>query len=297
LGCRLDSWSEYLKRDVWETLVEKHKSLIDEFMNAKEPDKPLPWSCIDSGVSENFMLSELNKSRTGEITSSCINKCSNCGICPSKGKIVQNIIQNDVDTRVFQEENTKKPDPATHRILFSFSKQQSAVFQPHLSLLEIFSTAFVRANIPVLYSQGFNPLPRLDIASPLSLGIKAGGEIATIDTEGYFCAEKFKETLNNFLPEGLTIGEAMNVLIPSGGKKHSVPSLLWGYLYAGEDGSSVPIEARYEKAYRASRCVSGENFYDMERLSVLAKSSTGNPGEASGISYFEVYRKLYSEDR
>jgi len=152
--------------------------------------------------------------------------------------------------------------------------------------------AFIRAGLPILYSRGFNPLPRLDIASPLSLGIHARGEIAAVDTEKYVEAEQFRTALNKFLPEGLSIVDAMNVYIPSGGKKYSVSSLLWGYTYAGKDGKPDIVKAKEEKAYRLSRLSPDGNVYALERLEVLARSGD-NTGDSSGLSYFDTYRKIY----
>ena len=297
LGSRLDSWTEYLKRDVWEELLEKHNVLVNEILKGKDTYLPLPWECISSGISERYFIRELEKSQAGENTLPCIENCTKpCGVC--KNDKTTEIVQNNIQSKVNSNESLsfeilKKTDPATYRILFSFAKQGSAIFQPHLGLLEIFSMAFVRAEIPVLYSQGFNPLPRLDIASPLSLGIKARGEIATIDTVEFFDAEKYRITLNNFLPEGLVIAQAMNALIPSGEKKYSASSLLWGYTYAGEGGIPEPVKAADEKAYRASQLGSSGNVYDLERLSVLARATAGIKDEGQGVSYFEVYRGLY----
>jgi len=297
MGSRLDSWSEYLKKDIWEMLLEKYNVLVKEILSEKSIDYPMPWSGISSGISEVYISKELEKSKTGEITSLCMQNCSNpCGVCKG-GKqleIVKNSIQNEVKYHPeLSSETGKTPDPVTFRILFSFSKQKSAVFQPHLGLLEIFSMAFVRADIPVLFSQGFNPLPRLDIASPLSLGIRALGEIATIDTTESFKAEDFKNQLNNFLPDGLTVVDAINVLIPSGEKKHSVSSMLWGYTYTGKDGTPDYVKAEDEKVYRASRLGKDENVYSLERLSVLARTSVKKLNEMQGVSYFELYRELY----
>ena len=153
-----------------------------------------------------------------------------------------------------------------------------------------------------MYSQGFNPLPRLDIASPLSLGISAGGEIAAIDTEGYFDAETFMQSLNACLPEGLAVTRAMNVLIPFGHKKHSVSSLLWGYSYASGGEKPDLVKACEEKPYRAQRSGGTEagSVYGLERLAVLAcppatdaKLATAAEGAEVGGSYFDVYRELY----
>jgi hypothetical protein len=288
LGCRLDAWSEYFKRETWIELLQKHKKLVDEILSSKDPSQELPWSCIASGITDKYFKCELDKSCQSKMTLPCEKKCGNpCGVCGNENGIVE----NNTQSKVVPFNTSQKPDPATFRILFSFSKQGSAVFQPHLGLLEIFSMAFVRANIPVLYSQGFNPLPRLDIASPLSLGIKAGAEIATIDTEEFFAADKYKELLNAFLPDGLLIVESMNVLIPSGEKKHSVSSMLWGYMYAGKDGNPDMVKATEEKVYRASRTELGENVYGLERLSVLARPPKSV--ESPGVSYFEIYQTLY----
>jgi radical SAM superfamily enzyme YgiQ (UPF0313 family) len=292
LGCRLDSWSEYLQRNIWESILKKYRSLVDEILDEKSMGHPLPWSRIQSGVSENYLKNEFKKAQTGEITFQCINNCTKpCGICSDVAKIVENTIQDKAISHNNMSASFGKKDPDTHRIIFSFSKQGSAVFHSHLGLLEIFSMAFVRASIPVLYSQGFNPLPRLDIASPLSLGITASGEIAAIDTEVFFDAGQFRSAFNSFLPEGFEVKEAMNVYIPSGEKKHSVSSLLWGFVYSGEKKDHQMVKAKEEKAYREARIEKDGSIFSLERLSVLARPA-GNSGEP-GASYFEVFRELY----
>jgi len=294
-GCRLDSWTEFLKKNIWEEILNKHKSLIDDFLSEKETSILLPWSSVCSGLGEKFYSHEMDKSRKGELTYPCMKKCNNCGICDKSSKIVQNYIQlkeNSCNKEL--ETLIKKTDPDTYKIIFSFSKQETAVFHPHLGLLEIFYMTFLRADIPIVYTHGFNPLPKLEIASPLSLGIKAGAEIASIETDRYFSAEKFKKSLNKFFPEGLQVVEAINVFIPSGGKKHSLSSLLWGYVYAGIDSEKEIVEARKEKSYREARIGSTGNKYKLERLSLLA-SLNGVKDESSGGSYFEIYRALYPE--
>jgi radical SAM superfamily enzyme YgiQ (UPF0313 family) len=294
--CRLDSWTEFLRKDIWEELLEKHKNLIDGFLSEKETSALLPWSCINSGLNEKFYSQEIEKSRNGELTCQCIKKCNSCGVCNKPLNIVQNSIQlkESSGSKKTEIPIISKTDPDTYRIIFSFSKQGTAVFNPHLGLLEIFYMTFIRASIPIIYTQGFNPLPKLEIASPLSLGIKAGAEIASIETDGYFSAKQFSKSLNESFPEGLQVVEAMNVFIPSGGKKHSLSSLLWGYVYAGKDNEKEIVEVKEEKSYREARIGSAGSLYSLERLSLLA-SINGAKDESGAGSYFEVYRSLYPE--
>jgi hypothetical protein len=298
-GCRLDAWTEYLRKDVWRGLLEENKILAGGILGEKCPDAGLPWQEVDAGVGENYLKREFDRSSTQEITSICIEKCTHqCGICNDNQKIVKNIIQSNVKRDVEKIKNSPvKKDAPTHRIIFTFSKTQVAVFHSHLSIVEIFSMAFLRAGIPVQYSEGFNPLPRLEIASPLSIGITAAGEAAAVDTDGFVDALEFVRDLNDQLPAGLRIVDAMNVFIPVGEKKHSLSALLWGYAYKSPAidasiGYAIDyVKAVEEKAYRASRVAGLPNgsVYGMERLAVLAKSADAETGRP----YFEVYRELY----
>jgi radical SAM-linked protein len=298
-GCRLDAWTEYLRKDVWRDLLEKNKVLTEGILGEKRPDTDLPWQEIDAGVGKNYLKREFDRSSAQEITSVCAENCTHqCGICNDNQKIVKNIIQSHVKYDIEKIKNSPvKKDVPTHRIVFTFSKKQGAVFHSHLSIVEIFSMAFLRAGIPVQYSEGFNPLPRLEIASPLSIGIAAAGEAAAVDTDGFVDALEYRRDLNEQLPAGLRIVDAMNVFIPVGEKKHSLSALLWGYAYKNgssvDNGASIDyVKAAEEKAYRASK-TEGGSVYGMERLAVLARSAGAEPGRP----YFEVYRDLYRSAR
>jgi len=296
-GCRLDAWNDHIKKNIWEEILKKYELLVGEFLDKKAIDSQLPWNIIDSGINSSYFSREFEKSNSREITSACINNCNKtCHICKNNTRLVKNNIQIK---EISQEEkliksNPALPDPDTYRILFSFSKQNTAIFHPHLGLIEIFFMAFIRAKIPVLYTRGFNPLPHLEIASPLSLGIRARNEIAAIDTISFFDAEIFKEELNKYLPEGFEIKRAINIMIPGGSKKFSVSSLLWGFEYAGENGKIDIVRAKEEKKYRTVWMGMNRSVYGLERISLLSKNISKN-GEGEGESYFKVYETLYPQ--
>jgi hypothetical protein len=232
----------------------------------------------------------MQKSVLREKTSSCMQNCTHhCGICDENQEIVENIIyDNPFSSRsILAEEKKEKRNP-TWRMLFSFTKKGAAMFLPHLALIEVFSMAFLRSGIPILYSQGFNPGPRLEIASPLSIGIEADTEIAAIDIDtGVSCdAASFQEALNQKLPQGIRVTGALGVCIPFGEKKHSLASRLWGYAYASPSDAVDLVPFSEEKGYRLSRAQG--SVYGLRRLEVLGR---GLSGQAE--SYFTVYRELY----
>jgi radical SAM superfamily enzyme YgiQ (UPF0313 family) len=309
LGCRLDAWSEYFQKDVWRGIFREHHEYITRITGARDTNEKLEWDIISSSVSKKYLSQEHEKSRKYKINNvSCIQNCTDkCGVCGNDRNTVENNIRlNNNYPKNNEKESLPPPinapagrkDPDTYRIIFSFSKEGRAVFLPHLALIEVFSAAFLRAGIPALYTAGFNPLPRLDFAAPLSLGIHAAGEIASVDTDHPFGSEDFIKMLNTALPEGIVIGGAYNCVIPSGAKKHSVASLLWGFEYlSGDSVSGIEsdfVEARNEKEYRRLRIGGGDSdsaaiqrVYGLSRMRVLAKS------ENKPASYFDVYRCLY----
>ena len=140
--------------------------------------------------------------------------------------------------------------------------------------------AFRRAGIPAAHSQGFNPLPRLEIPSPLALGVAGEGEIAGVDTVIFVSAPDFIRRINPALPEGFQVTRAMNIFIPEGEKKRSLSSLLWGGLY------DEPVPASEERSYRLSH--SAPSF--LTRRAVLAQGIT-DPNTPD--TYFNVVRALY----
>jgi hypothetical protein len=300
LGTRLDPWQEFISKDAWQTALEQNPGLADEFLALKDPSAPLPWSVINAGVSPAYLRKELEKSNRGELTPPCVEECdSPCGVCSKKLGIrneelgiginnEQRTMSNEQSLRtktLNPEPRTpnpspqspvpslaKKPDPAIWRLLFGFSKEGSAVFHGHLSLVEIFSMALCRAGLDVQYTQGFNPLAKLEIVSPLSVGISAGGEIAAVEFLHAVQPREFLEKMNATLPEGIKITKAECFCIPSGSKKHSLSSLLWGFGYAGANGETIYVPAAGEKALREKHLSSGQTLFSLRRSCVLSKN-------------------------
>jgi radical SAM superfamily enzyme YgiQ (UPF0313 family) len=319
-GSRLDAWSEFINREKWLEILERNSCLADFFMSGK--NAPLPWQGIDSGVKGEYLEKELENSLNARRTASCKEKCSICGTCREIKPSTQSKerekddppanIPNGVNQELPQvNEARKKSDPDIYRVLFSFSKRESAVFHGHLSLIEIFSMAFTRAGIPVMYTRGFNPLAKIEFASPLTTGICADGEIAAADFTDEMSKERFKTDLNENLPDGIRIEKAECFFIQSGMKKHSLSSLLWGFAYASPHGGFDYVAAPDEKKYRQERlekdCVTHEcvshpcvTQFSLRRGEVLAKNKFSrepreddSPDRSEWSSYFDTYRFLY----
>jgi radical SAM family uncharacterized protein len=306
LGSRLDPWQEFISKEAWQKVLDDNPGLADEFLAEKDPSVPLPWRIINAGISTAYLRKELEKSNRGELTPPGAENCvERCGVCREhlsvnrEQETMSNAHEPKPDSRLPTPDSPvpiKKTDPVIWRLLFAFSKEGSAVFHGHLSLIEIFSMALCRAGLDVQYTQGFNPLAKLEIVSPLSVGISAGGEIAAVEFLHEVQPQEFLEKMNATLPEGIKVTQAECYCIPSGSKKHSLSSLLWGFGYAEPGGETVYVPASGEKALRQKHLSSGQTLFTLRRSSVLSKNLIDGiqPGIQPWASYFDTYCHLYS---
>ncbi len=86
-----------------------------------------------------------------------------------------------------------------------FTKTGLIRFTSHLDLLRMFKRAFRRADIPVSYSQGFNPHPRMGFCQPLSLGYTGLGELIEFQTDSDSGRGKWMDLLKDSFPDGIVI--------------------------------------------------------------------------------------------
>lgn len=91
------------------------------------------------------------------------------------------------------------------KIRMGFSKQGRIKFVGHLDLLRLFQRVIKSAEIPIAYSQGFNPHSLMYFAQALSVGITSTGEYIDIHLEKDASPQWIKERMNERLPEGLKI--------------------------------------------------------------------------------------------
>jgi hypothetical protein len=87
------------------------------------------------------------------------------------------------------------------------------------------------SGIDVAYSEGFNPMPRIETTQPLAIAIESHEEVASVMLASPLDAEIFKESVNRHLPEGIFIEKAIYLAIVPGKKLWSIGSLEWGSDY------------------------------------------------------------------
>ncbi len=80
LGCKFDAWSEYFHYALWEEAFLKEGVDPSFYQRERSYDEVLPWEHIDSGVEKKFLIKEAERSKRGELTPDCRQRCLNCGL-------------------------------------------------------------------------------------------------------------------------------------------------------------------------------------------------------------------------
>lgn len=89
------------------------------------------------------------------------------------------------------------------------SKKGRIKFVSHLDMFRLMQRAVRRAEIPLWYTEGFNPHPYISFLLALSLGVESEREPVDIRIVGDISPEEVKDRLNECMPEGLKIESAV----------------------------------------------------------------------------------------
>ena len=99
----------------------------------------------------------------------------------------------------------------------TLSRGEDVKYISHLDLMRLWERALRRAAIPIAYSQGFSPHPKLSLAAPLPIGVTSGGELMDIVLRRRVSPYFFIKVVSQQLPPGIDISgvEQVSLTLPS----------------------------------------------------------------------------------
>ncbi len=205
-GCKFDGWSDRFQYDLWqEAIVEE--GLDAEFFTARkrDVDEPLPWDYIDNRVSRSFLKQELANALEQNLIEDCRQGlCHQCGTCDFE-KIEPRTYEAFDEGSCPACESPPATEADFHSLCVFYSKQDQAKYFGHLEMVNIFLRALKRAEIPLKYSQGFHPKPKISFDDPLPIGIESEQERFFLSVPDSVVPATVTRSLNSHLPDGLVI--------------------------------------------------------------------------------------------
>jgi len=97
------------------------------------------------------------------------------------------------------------------RIRITFGKGEEIRCISHLDMMRLWKRALRRANVPLAYSKGFNPQPKISIAAPLPVGFTGEEEVMDIVLERPVSLTSLARSVKKQIPPGITLKEVREV--------------------------------------------------------------------------------------
>lgn len=161
--------------------------------------------------------------------------------------------------------------PAVQRLRIVFGKGAELKYISHLDLLRVWERALRRARVPLAYSEGFNPRPKLFFAAALAVGYTGRAEMLDLLLEQRMGLQQFASALKEQMPSGLQLVsvEEVELTLPP------LPSQVIGAEYEVRIEIKEPSEAIRERLDgllaagsipRHRERPTGARFYDLRPL-------------------------------
>lgn len=235
LGCMRDGWTEHFRFDLWEKAFDKTGistlTCLDPF---PDTGAPLPWHWIDPGVSRSFLLREYEKALRSEAAPfHCGGDCSGCGHCSDRASPGPERPASAVCLSRTPQEHAplRRGEPAAAsgqdgllRLRVRYAKEGNAVYLSHLETLTAIQRALRRSGLPIAYTCGETPHPRIALSPALPLGMESLSEYIDIWLERAVSAQAAESVLVETLPPGLRI---LSVQTVPGTAPSLEESILW----------------------------------------------------------------------
>lgn len=237
LGARFDGWHEHIRWDAWQEAFRRWELDPDEQLKARKLNDPLPWDHIDVLVPKSYQKEEYWRSRMLVADGDCRHqKCNSCGVIEEEQELCTTMLRKS--HKGAKEEEGKEFAPLVRpeeplpeaRVRMRFARRGPVRLISHLEMMNMFLRALRRAQIPVSFTQGFNPGPRVAFSCALPLGFATEGDYMDIVLREGVSPEELQIKLNEVLPGGFEILDSTEIPY----KATSLMSAIVGERYLAE---------------------------------------------------------------
>jgi radical SAM-linked protein len=206
-GCRFDGWTDFFNYDRWMSVFEAGGVNPKNFTDGPfDTDRRLPWDHIKIGVDRSFLIEEKERAAAGKITTDCrTGSCSGCGVCDFES--IKPVSFHDQKGLFSSQGPLPGPEPSETAVKYmvNFKKMKSSRFLGHLEMVNLFIRGLRRERIPLKYSTGFHPMPKVSFGDTLPMGMQSEDERMLVTLTQPIDPGELVSRLRRQMPDGLDI--------------------------------------------------------------------------------------------
>jgi len=164
---------------------------------------PLPWDHVDTGIDKRWLQEDLQRALEAATVPDCsFEGCSHCGVCGTD--FGHNIVVPPLSIPQFEGHFVPNQN-RVQRLRVWLGKQGEMALVSHLDLMRLFDRVVRRAALPIAFTGGYHPGPRIIPANALPLGVTSSGEIVDFELTEAMDVEAFRAKLEAQLPAEIPV--------------------------------------------------------------------------------------------
>ena len=201
-GCYLDAWDENFDKDKWYSIAKECGLSLGELsQKTYSTEDVLPWDFINVGIKKDWFINEYNKAMQSKSSVPCETKCSNCGICQEYR------VSKHLDTNYEPEMSCKisYSSDSIKKYRAKVTKKGYLKYLSHLDWQNTLVKGLFRSQLPVVFTEGFNPIPKISLGAALPIFIESLTEFIDFELYGDLPSDEIKDRLNTVLDENARI--------------------------------------------------------------------------------------------
>ena len=154
----------------------------------------------------------------------------------------------------------KGAEPPVLRVRITFTKEGALRYLGHLDVVRLWERALRRAKLPLAYTLGFTPHPRLIVAAPLALGVTSEAELMDVYLREALPPETLAARAGAQLPEGCRVVAAD--ALPVEGPAVSALTRWAAYTVLASAGeTAAPADRRMGSRWASADRLAGETSH------------------------------------
>jgi len=227
-GAKLDAWYEYFNREAWDKALEGEDEYLDNLLWQEQPEDTIfPFEHIETGITKDFLWREYKNGVTGKLVPDCREDdlCFKCGL--EVEGCNKNIFSGEV---IEPEEKVSKKVVDTieneHIYKIAFTRLGETKYLSHLEAIDFMIRFFRRMSLPLYYSKGLHPRPKLIFSTnALPVGLESNYEELVISLKNRLSKteEELLADFNTSTVKGITFIGIREVRLPDKKKGFQLP--------------------------------------------------------------------------
>ncbi len=208
-GGVLESWRDRFDLRRWRDAFEAEGLEPAFYTRERDPDDPLPWDRISKGLPKRFLKKENRLAEQETTTPDCrFGKCTACGLTAyfPESETVCNRFE-PVPAPLTRPEKRTPPTGIGLTARIRYSRGDAMRWVGHLDLVRIWDRLLRRAEVPIAFSQGYHPHPKVSFGPPLPTGFVSSDEYLDLELAKPCSATELLHWLHVRSPNGMRIEE------------------------------------------------------------------------------------------